>query len=219
MEAGSPRPPSPSDQRTLPFHPLSRLAMADRPPLGPRAAPPSPTAARRGHASASAERQQRSLLGRAVQTFHHVHGSTTQLLGFLALAVTLTALLVLAGVTLTAALAALVLLSPLVLLTLPLWAPVAVAALLTGAVSLIACCAGVAAVAAGTWAHRYFTGRHPVGGAHRVESAADHDHYARGGTVADVASRVRGYYDAYAREYGGYPPRPHARVKDAAPGA
>jgi hypothetical protein len=190
--------------------------MADRPPPGPRAALPSPTA-RRGHASSSTEREQHSLLGRAVQTFHHVHGST-KLQGFLALAVTLTALLVLAGVTLTAALAALVLLSPLVLLTVPLWAPVAVVALLTGAASLLACCAGVAAVAAGTWAHRYFTGRHLVG-AHRVESAADHDHYARGGTVADVASRVRGYYDAYAREYGGYPPRPHARVKDAAPGA
>ncbi|XP_066309272.1 oleosin-like [Miscanthus floridulus] len=189
--------------------------MADRPLPGPRAALPSPAAARRGHASSSTERQQRSLLGSAVQTFHHVHGSTQHLLGFLALAVTLTALLVLAGVTLTAAL---VLLSPLVLLTVPLWAPVAVVALLTGAASLLACCAGVAAVAVGTWAHRYFTGRHPVG-AHRVESAADHDHYARGGTVADVASRVRGYYDAYAREYGGYPPRSHARVKDAAPGA
>lgn len=184
--------------------------MADRPPPGPRAALPSPAAARRGDASSSTERQH-SLLGRAVQTFH-AHGST-QLLGFLALAVTLTALLVLVGVSL----AALVLLSPLALLTVPLWAPVAVAVLLAGAASLLACCAGVAAVAAGTWAHRYFTGRrrHPVG-AHRVESA---DHYARGGTVADVATRVRGYYDAYAREHGGYPPRPHARVKDAAPGA
>ncbi|NP_001147251.1 OLE-5 [Zea mays] len=187
--------------------------MADRPPPGPRAAAllPNPVT-RRGHAASSTDRQH-SLLGRAVQTLH-AHGST-QLLRFLALAVTLTALLVLASVTLTAALAALVLLSPLVLLTVPLWAPVAVLALLTGAASLVACCAGLAAVAAGTWAHRYFTGRYSVG-AHRVQSA---DQYARGGTVADVASRVRGYYDAYAREYGGYPPRPHSRVKDAAPGA
>ncbi|KAJ1284516.1 hypothetical protein BS78_03G210100 [Paspalum vaginatum] len=177
--------------------------MADRPPPGPRAAP--------RHAPWSTEHDGPSLLGRAAQAFG-VHGPT-QLLGFLALAVTLTALLVLAGVTVTGALAALVLLSPLVLLTVPLWAPVAVVASLAGAASLLACCAGVAAAAAATWAHRYFTGRHPVG-AHRVES----ERYSGGGTVADVASRVRGYYDAYAREHGGYP-RPRARIKDAAPGA
>ncbi|KAL6615669.1 hypothetical protein ACP70R_037939 [Stipagrostis hirtigluma subsp. patula] len=137
----------------------------------------------------------------------HVSGSA-QLLGFLALAVTLTALLLLAGITLTGALAALVILSPLVLLTVPLWAPVAVVVSLTGAASLLACCAGVAAAAAGTWAHRYLTGRHPVGGAHRVEPA---DYYAQGHVM-------RAYYDAYAREHGGYP-RPQRRVKDAAPGA
>ncbi|XP_022682879.1 oleosin 16 kDa [Setaria italica] len=177
---------------------------------GPRASPPRP-AARRGHAPQWTEHQERSLIGRAAEVLR-AHGSTPQLLGFLALAVTLTALVVLAGVTLAGALAALVLFSPLVLLTAPLWAPVAVAVFLAAAASLLACCAGVAAVAAGTWAHRYLTGRHPVG-AHRVETSSG------GAAVAEVASRVRGYYDAYAREHGGYPPRPHARVKDAAPGA
>ncbi|WVZ69481.1 hypothetical protein U9M48_018257 [Paspalum notatum var. saurae] len=190
----------------------SRLAMADRPPPGPHASP-----LRRGHAPWSTEHDDGpSLLGRAARAFGAHGPSHTPLLGFLALAVTLTALLVLAGVTVTGALAALVLLSPLALLTLPLWAPVAVVASLAGAASLLACCGGVAAAAAATWAHRYFSGRHPVG-AHRV---GESDGYSGGGggTVADVASRVRGYYDAYAREHGGYP-RPHARVKDAAPGA
>jgi hypothetical protein len=43
--------------------------------------------------------------------------------------------------------------------------------------------------------------------------------YSRQAAVADVASRVRRYYDAYAREHGALP-RPHgSRVKDAAPGA
>ncbi|CAO1945304.1 unnamed protein product [Urochloa humidicola] len=172
---------------------------------------------RRGHAPPPTDtdhHQQHSLIGRAAQAFH-ARGST-QLLGFLALAVTLTALVVLAGVTLAGALAAAVLLSPIALLTFPLWAPVAVVAFLAGGASLLACCAGAAAVAAGTWAHRYFTGRHPAGGgARRVEPPS-----RVGGAVAEVASHVRGYYDAYAREHGGFPPRPpHARVKDAAPGA
>ncbi|KAL6842639.1 hypothetical protein ACP4OV_027483 [Aristida adscensionis] len=178
--------------------------MADRPPPGPRAAlpRPSPAAARRGHQAAA---EHPSLLQRAQA---HVAGSA-QLLGFLALAVTLTALLLLAGVTLAGALAALVFLSPLLLLTAPLWAPVAVVVSLTGAASLLACCVGVAAAAAGTWAHRYFTGRHLVGAHRAVEPQGD----------AGAASQAWGYYD-YAREYGyGRHPRPHARVKDAAPGA
>ncbi|RLM91674.1 OLE-5 [Panicum miliaceum] len=186
--------------------------MADRPPPSPRGAASPRPAARRGHAPPSAEHPQHSLIGRATEAFH-VRGST-QLLGFLALAVTLTALVVLAGVTLAGALAALVLLSPLVLLTAPLWAPAAAAVLLAGAASLLACCAGAATVAAGTWAHRYLTGRHPVG-AHRVAEPSS----GGAAAVAEVASRVRGYYDAYAREHGGFPRPPHARVKDAAPGA
>lgn len=210
-----PRRPSPSGQRTLspstrhhasPWQTGHRRGHAQQPCL---ARPPGLATRRRRRIAST--RCSGAPSRRSTPTGH----GSTQLLRFLALAVTLTALLVLASVTLTAALAALVLLSPLVLLTVPLWAPVAVLALLTGVASLVACCAGLAAVAAGTWAHRYFTGRYSVG-AHRVQSA---DQYARGGTVADVASRVRGYYDAYAREYGGYPPRPHSRVKDAAPGA
>ncbi|CAO2204162.1 unnamed protein product [Urochloa humidicola] len=191
--------------------------MADRPPPGPprrgRAPPPMDTE------HYQQQQQQDSLIGRAARAFHlHAHGST-QLLGFLALAVTLMALVVLAGVTLAGAVAAAVLLSPLALLTLPLWAPVAAAAFLAAAASLLACCAGVAAVAAGTWVHRYLTGRHPaVGGARRAEPPPSRA--VGGAAVAEVASHVRGYYDAYARQHGGFPPRPpHARVKDAAPGA
>ena len=125
----------------------------------------------------------------------------------------LSALVVLAGVTLAGALSALVLLNPLALLTAPLWAPAAAAAFLAGAAALLACCAGAAAVAAGTWAHRYLAGRHPAGARRVAEPSSG------AAAVAEVASRVRGYYDAYAREDGGFPRPPHARVKDAAPGA
>jgi hypothetical protein len=114
----------------------------------------------------------------------------TQVVGFLTLAVSGAAVLVL----LTGAVLALVFLGPLALLTSPIWVPVAIALFVLAAAAALGFV--VAAVAAGTWTYRYVTGRHPVG--------ADRVDYAR----SQIAST--------AREYGGYL---HAGTKDAAPGA
>ncbi|KAM3350167.1 hypothetical protein ACQJBY_022761 [Aegilops geniculata] len=171
----------------LPIH-LAALAMADRPgsslPAVPRPARP-----RSGQVSYSPRRR--------------VQPSNAQLLVYLALAVTLTALLVLAGVTLTVASVVLVVLAPLLLLTSPLWAPVAVVAIVSGGALLLGCSLTVFALGAGTWAHRQLTGRHPVGG-RRVG-------YARGrGRFAGVGGHATGYHG----QGQGYD-----RMKDAVPGA
>uniref|UniRef100_A0A0D9V3G3 Oleosin n=1 Tax=Leersia perrieri TaxID=77586 RepID=A0A0D9V3G3_9ORYZ len=118
--------------------------MADRPP-GSRTVLPRPPRPRRGQAYTDLP------LRRRVQ--HHAYDSA-RLVGFLALAVTLTTLLVLAGVTLVIVFVALVILSPLLLLTSPLWAPMAVAVLVSGAASIFGWCLFVAALAAATWAYR-----------------------------------------------------------------
>ena len=129
--------------------------------------------------------------------------NSTQVVGFLALLVSGAVLLLLTGLTLTGAVVALVFLGPIALLTSPIWVPVAIAVTVLAAAALSACGFAVAALAAGTWMYRYFTGRHPVG-ADRVDNARSR--------IADTASHVKDY----AREYGGYL---HSRSKDAAPGA
>lgn len=170
-------------------------------PTTPR--PPAQRPPRSGQAST--EYSSSSLHRRAQFSSHAPTNSNpnAQLLAILALAVTLAALLALAGVTLTAAFAALVVLSPLLLLTCPLWAPLALVAIVTGAASLVACSLAVAALGAGTWAYRYFAGRHLVG-ARRV------DYYTRGRFAYAGGSHVAtGYYGpGYSR-----------RIKDVAPGA
>uniref|UniRef100_A0A0E0JLP8 Oleosin n=1 Tax=Oryza punctata TaxID=4537 RepID=A0A0E0JLP8_ORYPU len=167
--------------------------MADGPPAG-RAALPGPPRSRCGQVHTDV------LLRRRIQ--HHAYDSA-RLVGFLALAVTLAAVLVLAGVTLTVAFVADIVLSPLLLLTSPLWVPMATAVFVSGAASIIAWCLAVGAVAAGTWAYQYFTGRHRPVSAHRVDYDVD-------------AGTANGWMGYYAREYGA---RPRVRVKDAAPGA
>lgn len=160
------------------------------------------TAAQRlGYAPvASAADSPSTTLLRRVQT--HAPNST-QVVGFLTLAISGAVLLLLTGLTLTGAVVALIFLGPIALLTSPIWVPVAVALFVLAAAALSACAFVVVAVAAGTWMYRYFTGRHPVG--------ADRVDYARS-RIADTASHVKDY----AREYGGYL---HSRAKDAAPGA
>uniref|UniRef100_A0A0E0L629 Oleosin n=1 Tax=Oryza punctata TaxID=4537 RepID=A0A0E0L629_ORYPU len=156
-------------------------------------------AQRHGYAPAAADSSTTTLL-RRVQT--HAPNST-QVVGFLTLAVSGAVLLLLTGLTLTGAVVALIFLGPIALLTSPIWVPVAIALFVLAAVALSACAFVVVAVAGGTWMYRYFTGRHPVG--------ADRVDYARS-RIADTASHVKDY----AREYGGYL---HSRAKDAAPGA
>lgn len=184
-------PPSPHQQFFLPIH-LAAGAMADRPgsslPAFPRPARP-----RSGQASYSPR--------------WRVQPSNAQLLIYLALAVTLAALLVLTGVTLTVASVVLVVLAPLLLLISPLWAPVAVVAIVAGGALLFGCSLTVFALGAGTWAHRHLTGRHPVG-ARRAGYAYG---YARGrGRFAGAGGLVTGYHG----QGQGYD-----RMKDAVPGA
>ncbi|CAM0881873.1 unnamed protein product [Alopecurus aequalis] len=130
--------------------------------------------------------------------------SNTQLPVFLALAVTLAAFLVLAGVTLTVGIVALVVISPLLLITSPLWAPLALVAIAAGGAMLFGCGLAVFALSVGTWAHRHLAGRHPVG-AHRVGYSSD----ARG--RVRFAGAARHGTNHYGHGYG--------RRKDAAPKA
>nr|CAD1834215.1 unnamed protein product [Ananas comosus var. bracteatus] len=122
--------------------------------------------------------------------------------GFLTLVVSGAILLALTGLTLTGSVMGLVFFGPVILLSSPIWVPVAAALFVLAAGSLCACGAAVALVAGATWTYRYFTGRHPVGSG-RVD-------YARS-RIADTASHVKDY----ARDYGGYLQN---RTKDA-PGA
>ncbi|XP_037406038.1 oleosin-like [Triticum urartu] len=170
-----------------PIH-LAALAMADRPGSSLPAVP-RPVRPRSVQASYSPRRR--------------VHPSNAQLLVYLALAVSLAALLVLTGVTLTVASVVLVVLAPLLLLTSPLWAPVTVVAIVSVGALLFGCSLTVFALGAGTWAHRHLTGRHPVG-ARRVG-------YARGrGRFAGAGGHATGYHG----QVQGYD-----RMKDAVPGA
>ncbi|EMS60310.1 Protein CHUP1, chloroplastic [Triticum urartu] len=145
------------------------------------------------------EQNSEVLLHQGVRFAFRVH----QLLVYLALAVSLAALLVLTGVTLTVASVVLVVLAPLLLLTSPLWAPVTVVAIVSVGALLFGCSLTVFALGAGTWAHRHLTGRHPVG-ARRVG-------YARGrGRFAGAGGHATGYHG----QVQGYD-----RMKDAVPGA
>uniref|UniRef100_A0ACD5VF71 Uncharacterized protein n=1 Tax=Avena sativa TaxID=4498 RepID=A0ACD5VF71_AVESA len=145
------------------------------------------------------------------ESFHHrvqphaPASSNAQFLVSLALAVSLAALLFLATVTLTVGLVALVAISPLLFITSPLWAPLAVVAIVAGCALLFAYGLAVFALGTGTWAHRHLTGRHPVG-THLVGYADD----ARGRTGQFMGAGSHGT-SHYVQGYG--------RTKDAAPGA
>ncbi|KAF3792344.1 Oleosin [Nymphaea thermarum] len=129
--------------------------------------------------------------------------NSTQFISFLALVISGGILLLLTGLTLTATVLALIVFTPLLLLTSPIWVPAGTLFLFAMAGFLALCGFGVAALGGGTWMYKYFRGRHPPG--------SDRADYARS-RIADTASHFRDY----AREYGGYI---QSRVKDAAPGA
>ena len=149
--------PSPDEQRSNSiFSSISQLhrAMADRPggslpallrPAGPRSGGLAWTG--------------------SSYSFHaRADSNNAQLPIFFALAVTLAAFLVLAGVTLSVAIVALVVISPLLIITCPLWAPLALVAIAAVGAMPFGCSLAVFALGAGTWAHRHLTGRHPVVG-------------------------------------------------------
>ncbi|KMS97542.1 hypothetical protein BVRB_5g126030 [Beta vulgaris subsp. vulgaris] len=129
--------------------------------------------------------------------------NSSQLIGFLTLAISGGILLLLTGLTLTAIVLAFIFFAPIIILSSPFWLPIAVFILvpLVGFLSL--CGFGVAALAALSWFYRYYRGLHPPG--------SDRFDYARN-RIATTAREVKDY----AREYGGYL---HSKVKDAAPGA
>ncbi|EHA8591720.1 oleosin 1 [Cocos nucifera] len=129
--------------------------------------------------------------------------TSTQVVGFLTLVISGGFLLLLTGLTLTGTVAGLVFFGPIILLTCPIWFPVAAVIFIAIAGFLSFCGFGVAVVAGATWLYRYFSGRHPMG--------SDRVDYARS-RIADTASHMKDY----AWEYGGYL---HSRAKDAAPGA
>ncbi|XP_008800936.1 oleosin-like [Phoenix dactylifera] len=149
-------------------------------------------------------RAQRTAPGQAL--LRQLHGrapNSTQVIGLLTLVISGAILLLLTGVTLTGTVAGLVFFGPIILLTSPIWFPIAAVIFMAIAGFLSVCGVGIASVAGATWLYRYFSGRHPVG--------SDRVDYARS-RIADTASQMKDY----AREYGGYL---QSRVKDAAPGA
>lgn len=129
--------------------------------------------------------------------------TSSQLMGFLTLAVSGGILLLLTGATVTATVLALIFLTPLIVVSSPIWVPAGFVLFAAATAFLSLCGFGVCAVAGLAWMYRYFRGLHPPG-AERVD-------YARS-RIYDTASHVKDY----AREYGGYL---QTKVKDAAPGA
>uniref|UniRef100_A0A7N1A651 Oleosin n=1 Tax=Kalanchoe fedtschenkoi TaxID=63787 RepID=A0A7N1A651_KALFE len=129
--------------------------------------------------------------------------NSTQMLGILTLIITVAILLFLAGITLTATVLGLIFFSPIILISSPVWIPLAIFFFVTVASVLGLCGTGLSIVAVGSWMYKYFKGMNPPG-AGRVD-------YARS-RIADTAGQVKDY----AKEYGGYLQR---KVKDAAPGA
>ncbi|EXC28054.1 Oleosin 16 kDa [Morus notabilis] len=129
--------------------------------------------------------------------------NSTQLMGFLTLIVSGAILLLLPGATVTATVLGFIFLTPLIVVSSPIWVPAAFVLFFVAAGFLLFCGFGVAVVGGLAWIYRYFRGLHPPG--------SDRFDYARN-QIYDTASHVKDY----AREYGGYL---QSKVKDAAPGA
>ncbi|KDP20078.1 hypothetical protein JCGZ_05847 [Jatropha curcas] len=129
--------------------------------------------------------------------------NSTQLVGLLTLLITGSILLLLAGLTVTATVLALIFFAPLIVISSPIWIPVAIFLFISVAGFLSICGFAAAVVGGLSWIYRYFRGLNPPG--------SDRFDYARS-RIYDTASHVKDY----AREYGGYL---QSKVKDAAPGA
>ncbi|GAB2277542.1 hypothetical protein Dimus_012252 [Dionaea muscipula] len=129
--------------------------------------------------------------------------NSAQLVGFLTLVISGGILLLLTGTTITAVVLGLIFFAPLIVVSSPIWFPIAVAIFVVVAGLLSFCGFSVTALASVSWLYRYFRGLHPPG--------SDRVDYARS-RMLDTASHVKDY----AREYRGYL---HGKAKDAAPGA
>ncbi|XP_021905713.1 oleosin 1 [Carica papaya] len=167
--------------------------MSDR---GTPPPPPQPRTARTPHSST----QTTTVFLHRLQS----HAPTSsQLLGFLTLVISGSILLFLVGLTVTATVLGLIFFTPLIIISSPIWVPVAIVIFLVSVGFLFVCGFGVVSVAALSWMYRYFRGMNPPG--------SDQVDYART-RIYDTASHVKDY----ARGYGGYL---QSKVKDAAPGA
>ncbi|KAF7806321.1 oleosin 1 [Senna tora] len=155
-----------------------------------------------------------------LRTLHRHSPTPTQLFALFTLLTLAFATLFLAGLTFAGALLALVLLTPFIILSSPLWLPPTLLLFLVTAAFLSICGCVAVAVAASSWMYRYFRGLHPPG--------SDRVDYARS-RIYDTASHVK----ECAYEYGGFlqgkgwhlspiridfchtPPSPHSSPPDS----
>ncbi|KAJ6293642.1 hypothetical protein OIU76_021826 [Salix suchowensis] len=138
---------------------------------------------------------------RKLQT--HIGSNSTQLVGFLTLIISGSILLLFTGITIIGAVLGLIFFTPLIIVSSPIWFPIAIVFFFAVAEFLSLCGFGLTFMAGLSWMYRYFRGLNPPG--------SDQVDYARN-RIYDTASHVKDY----AREYGGYL---QSKVKDAAPGA
>ncbi|XP_077252697.1 oleosin G-like [Tasmannia lanceolata] len=141
--------------------------------------------------------------GTFLRRVHDHAPNSTQVIGFLTLIISGGILLLLAGLTLTVTVLGLIILTPLILLSSPIWVPAGTILVMALAGFLTMCVIGLAGMAGVSWMYKYVKGRHPPG-SNRVD-------YART-QIANTATHMKDY----AREYGGYL---QSKVKDVAPGA
>ncbi|KAL3748732.1 hypothetical protein ACJRO7_009900 [Eucalyptus globulus] len=133
--------------------------------------PPRPSAA------AAAAPHGASVFGKP----HERAPGSPHLFGFLALVVSDAVLLLLIGLTITAAVMGLIILAPLLIVSSPIWVPVAVVLFAAVAAALSACGFGVIALAGLSWLYKYFRGS-DLSGLGRGSNAA------RTGHAKDYAS-------------------------------
>ncbi|GMH17084.1 hypothetical protein Nepgr_018925 [Nepenthes gracilis] len=129
--------------------------------------------------------------------------NSNQLIGVLTLIISGAILLLLSGITITTVVFGLIFFAPLIVISSPIWLPIAVVLFVAVGGFLSICGFFLTVIAAASWLYKYFRGLHPLG--------SDRFDYARS-RIANTASHVRDY----AWEYGGYL---HGKVKDAAPSA
>lgn len=96
----------------------------------------------------------------------------SQLLGYLTLIIPVGILLLVTGLTATLAVIGLIFVAPLVILTSPLWVPMATVAVIASAGLLLVGVFGFASLAGVSWMHKYFRGFRPPG-SERADYARD----------------------------------------------